>query len=163
MRKVISLFLGIVFCFLFVGCTQKEKAYVMLNNTFVEAEGIKEVGKIAGFDINISEQLFDDSYEMESRAIPNKLIEIVYKGLDKWVIIRKSIYEGDDDVSGDYNEYPEIKEKNYKNGKVVYKGMEDKINLVTWKDGKYAYSINMNPGGIGFSYEEVKKIFSNIN
>lgn len=163
MKRLSNLFLGIIFCLFFVSCEKKEEAYVKINNPFIEVESIKEVSKIAGFDINVPEDMFSDKYEMEIRVMPDKLIEIIYKGMEEWITIRKGIYEGENDISGDYNEYPDIKREKYKNSEVVFKGMDDKINVALWADKNYVYSVDINTGGVGKDYNTIKELISKIN
>ena len=105
------------------------------------------------FQLDLPDNFFDKSYERKIKAIENKFIEVDYRGLEEWIIIRKSLYYGEEDISGDYNEYPEERTELYGDIKVLLRGNEGKINVISWRDGDYVYSVNINPGGIGIDEE----------
>lgn len=177
MKKIASLFFCIFSLVFLVSCgrdTNEKKAYVTLK--IVEVESLEDAMKVAGFNIGIPSYMFNDSYEVMYRAEPEKLIEIRYRGMDEQVIIRKAKGYGMEDISGDYNEYPEVETKEVNKSeiipkskgkdekiKIVSKGIDDKINVVYWNIGDYSYSISINPGGIGYSKDKVKEMFLNIN
>lgn len=162
MKSIFSLIFGLVFCLMVVSCAKEREISVEIGNPFIEVETLEEAEEIAGFKITLPENYFDESYEKTIRAIEDKFIEIDYRGLDEWIIIRKSLYDGEEDISGDYNEYPEERTELYGDVKALIRGNEGKINVVSWKDGDYVYSININPGGIGIDeqvfYEMVWEI-----
>lgn len=93
------------------------------------------------FQLDLPDNFFDKSYERKIKAIENKFIEVDYRGLEEWIIIRKSLYYGEEDISGDYNEYPEERTELYGDIKVLLRGNEGKINVISWRDGDYVYSM----------------------
>ena len=56
------------------------------------------------------------------------------------VLIRKAI--SDEDISGDYNEYENIKTVSVNDLQVTMRGNGECVNVATWKDGEYAYAIS---------------------
>lgn len=153
MKKISVLIFSLLCCLIIVSCGKKQETSIEMRNPFVEVNTLKEAEEIAGFQLTLPGNFFDEGYERRIMAIENKFIEVDYRGLDEWIIIRKSLYDGEEDISGDYNEYPEERTELYGDIKVLLRGNEGKINVVSWKDGDYVYSVNINPGGIGIDKE----------
>lgn len=153
MRKIFGLVFSLMCCLVIVSCVKKQETSVGIGNPFIEVNTLKEAEDIAGFQLDLPDNFFDKSYERKIKAIENKFIEVDYRGLEEWIIIRKSLYDGEEDISGDYNEYPEERTELYGDIKVLLRGNEGKINVISWRDGDYVYSVNINPGGIGIDEE----------
>lgn len=158
MKKISVLIFSLLCCLIIVSCVKKQETSIEIINPFVEVNTLKEAEEIAGFQLTLPDNFFDESYERKIRAIGNKFIEVDYRGLDEWIIIRKSLYDGEEDISGDYNEYPEERTEVYGDIKVLLRGNEGKINVISWRDGDYVYSVNINPGGIGIDEEILYEI-----
>ena len=67
--------------------------------------------------------------------------------------VRKGI--GTEDVSGDYVNYPEIKNVNGKS--VTMKGQEEKVVLAIWNDGEYSYAVSVEKS---ISVDEMTELVS---
>lgn len=163
MKKIFSLLFVFLICMITVGCDKNSEDTTQVYKNFKQVNSLNEAEEILGFGIDINEKIFGDGYEKRIQIIEPKLIELHYNQLDQWIIIRKALYEGDEDISGDYNEYPQKDTKIIDDIQFIIRGNDDKINVVSWKKDKYSYSLNINPGGIGFGDEEVFNIISQIN
>lgn len=168
MKNIFSVIFCLFVCLFFVGCgiekgNLAEENPEIFRETFTEAKDLKEVESIAGFPIKIPEQIFERDFRSEIRAIKGKVIQVTYYGLDQLIIIRKAITNGeDDDISRDFNDYPEKSNERVGKIKILLRGSEGKINVMSWTSGNYSYSINVNPGGIGFNKGEVYKIMKQM-
>lgn len=85
-----------------------------------------------------------DAAEIIYASIDKNLAEIDYSGSDTRLIFRKSA--GDEDNSGDYNIYKEVKEIEVNNIKVTLKGDEGLVSLAVWTDKGYSCSISVDKG-----------------
>lgn len=162
MKKFLTIILMMLLCIFVSSCESKEEPEVGIGNPFTEVKTIEEAEKLAGFSINLPKETFVDNPDIQIRVIKDELIEVSYHGSEKWIVIRKGLDKGEEDISGDYNEYPE-QITNFVNGRdFIFRGQDGKINVVTWKEGDYMYSVNINPGGIGIDYDVVIQILSQI-
>lgn len=160
-KLIINILVSIIMCFIITSCVKNNVKFEALN-PFIEEDSIQNASKIAGFTINIPDHKFDATYQRQFRAIKGKIIEVVYKSVDQWIIIRKAVFNGEEDISGDYNEYPEEHHLNYGDTKVVFKGSKGKVNHVFWHSDRYVYSVNINPGGVGIDYSTLYDIIWDI-
>ena len=55
------------------------------------------------------------------------------------MVIRKAA--GTEDISGDYNEYPEIYNVTVSEREVTMKGTDGKVNVAVWNTDDYSYAI----------------------
>lgn len=93
-------------CLVLVGCSTNQKEEVEENqmvgiaNPFVNYESLEEAIKGATVSMNVPEEI--GTYVIsEYRAMPGKMLEIVYKDAEEHMIhVRKA--EGDEDISGYY-------------------------------------------------------------
>lgn len=167
MKNIFILLFGLTVCLFFVGCEAKkdnltEEDPSIFRETFFEAKDLNEVKDIAGFPIKIPEQIFEGDFRSEIRAIKGKVIQVTYYGIEQLIIIRKAVNSGEEDVSRDFNDYPEQFIETVGDTKVSLRGNEGKINVMSWSSGNFNYAINVNPGGIGFNKEDVYKIMEQI-
>ena len=163
MKKIFSLFFVLLICIMMVSCVKTSEGTVQVYRNFIEVNSLSEAEEIVGFGIDIDEKILGDGYEKRIQVIEQKLIEVHYNQLDQWIIIRKALYNGDEDISGDYNEYPKKDTKIVDDIKFITRGSSDEINVVCWKKQGYSYSLNINPGGIGFDDEKVFSIVLQIS
>lgn len=167
MKNIFVLLFSLVVCLFFVGCEVKkdnltEENPSIFRETFLEAKDLNEVESIAGFPIKIPEQIFEKDFRSEIRAIKGKVIQVTYYGIEQLIIIRKAVNNGEEDVSRDFNDYPEQFVETVRDTKVSLRGNDGKINVMYWNSGDYSYAININPGGIGFNKEDVYKIMEQV-
>ena len=69
------------------------------------------------------------------------MIQVLFENSKNEIYFRKSNLENQD-VSGDYNEYSDEKEVEYKGIKVTLKGEEGLYYLAIWSKGKFSYSFD---------------------
>lgn len=139
MKKRIYLILCISFILLISGCGKKAE----VSNPFVEVSNIKEVESLVGFTITVPDKVLDYKDKRIS-VIENEMIDITYTKKKSKLIIRKGI--GTVDISGDYNNYSDIKENTIDGVTVTTRGNDNLIFNATWNNDNYTYAIVSNTG-----------------
>lgn len=72
------------------------------------------------------------------------MAQIVYAGKDDTLVFRMSA--GTEDVSGDYNEYSDVKDCSTGGITVTIKGDDGQYNLAVWESEGYSYSVSITNG-----------------
>lgn len=134
---------------------------VEIPSPFTDCATIEEAATLSGFSLTAPDKI--EGYSQKSiMAIENEMIQILYHNIDEYselsdkelneidwetidfmpddVLIRKAI--SDEDISGDYNEYENIKTVSVNDLQVTMRGNGECVNVATWKDGEYAYAIS---------------------
>ena len=140
--------LSIIFC---TACNGKKSeqgskqevensAEVGLPNPFEEVEKLEDAENLANFKLKINDK-FQDYDRTLIEAIKGELIQVLFENSKNEIYFRKSNLENQD-VSGDYNEYSDEKEVEYKGMKVTLKGEKGLYYLAIWSKGKFSYSFD---------------------
>ncbi len=114
----------------------------------VEAGSTQELSNNIGFEISDIKALADKADEIYYLSIGD-IAEIIYSTADNTISYRKA--PGSDDISGDYNTYATIVEKEIDGINMTIKGNEDEndvnkfFNAIWTKDG-YSYSLSFENG-----------------
>lgn len=114
------------------------------TNEIIECEDVDELSQYAGFDINELTGIPFDVVKCSYTWWFDATAQIEYIGDDNVITYR--VAESEEDISGDYNEYSQIKEETVHNIKVTIKGKADKAYLAVWTSGRYAYAICSSEG-----------------
>lgn len=114
----------------------------------VEAGSAQELSNNIGFEISDIKALADKADEIYYSSIGD-IAEIMYSTADNTISYRKA--PGSDDISGDYNTYATIIEKEFDNINVTIKGNKDENNIdkffnATWTKDGYSYSLSFENG-----------------
>lgn len=122
---------------------------MQIANPFVDCDDFDAAAKIAGFAITAPETVEGYPNRM-IQAVKNDMIQVFYTTGDpadeatQEVLVRKAV--GSEDVSGDYNEYASVTKQDVNGLTVTLKGNGDLMNLATWTDGNYSYSVSVSDG-----------------
>lgn len=111
---------------------------------FRDCGTLAEAEQAAGFSFQLPDRLPGWVSTPTIRAIPSSLIEVSYHGTDESLVLRKG--PGSEDISGDYNTYPQVSTVEIGGRQVTVKGEGDTISTATWTDGEYSYAIHSTPG-----------------
>lgn len=153
MEKIFAIILSVTLALSLAGCGTKTPApenasptgQVQIANPFVSCDNLTAAAELAGFEMTLPQSLPNWITETEIRVIEGEMIEVVSVGEDgKELRIRKAV--GNEDISGDYNSYEEASEITVDELTVALKGNEGKINVATWSDGEYTFSIVCSEG-----------------
>ena len=114
----------------------------------VEAGSAQELSNNVGFDVEDVPALFNSATDVHYTAIGD-IAQIVYTTADNEVTWRKA--PGSDDISGDYNTYATIVEKEIDGINMTIKGNEDENDVnkffnATWTKDGYSYSLSFENG-----------------
>lgn len=83
--------------------------------------------------------------------------DIRYTGNNQEISFRKA--QGNQDISGDYNDYQNVIEENINDTTFTLKGNNDTFNCIIWSKNDFSYSIYIENG---LSLEDIKNILENI-
>lgn len=133
---------------------------VQIPNPFVDCETIEEAEKLAGFEVQLPTNIPEVYVKTAIRVIENELVEVDFENGENQICFRKA--KGNDDISGDYNEYEEKNVIKVKEQDVNIKGNDGKVNVATWTDEEYSYAICVNAGGDGIDSNVIDDIINNI-
>lgn len=139
--------------------TTNEKL-VQIPNPFVDYETLEEAENAVGFKIKTPSNL-PKGYKIESiSAASNTLVQIIYKNGQDELYFRQA--KGQDDISGDYNDYAQVTTENIGQLKITLKGNQQKISTATWTDGEFSFAIGTGYQGTGFEKTEVLDLIKGI-
>ena len=113
-----------------------------IPNPLTGHESLAELAKAVGFDIKAP--TVPAGYEADAYIdISGELAEVFYVKGDDTLVYRVSRGEGDN--SGDYNTYSGKKTVDVNGVSVELRG-NDKVNVATWSNGGFAYSVSAKQG-----------------
>lgn len=113
-----------------------------IPNLLIAHDSLAELAKAVGFDIKAP--TVPAGYEADAYIdISGELAEVFYVKGDDTLVYRVSRGEGDN--SGDYNTYSNKKTVDV-NGVLVELRGNDKVNVATWSNGGFAYSVSAKQG-----------------
>lgn len=113
-----------------------------IPNLLTAHDSLTELAKAVGFDIKAP--TVPAGYEADAYIdISGELAEVFYVKGDDTLVYRVSKGEGDN--SGDYNTYSNKKTVDVNGVSVELRG-NDKVNVATWSNGGFAYSVSAKQG-----------------
>ena len=108
---------------------------VQIPNPFIDCTDIAAAEELAGFTFTLPE-----AYEATTiKAVEDDMIDITVLAGENEISLRKSV--GTDDISGDYNQYDQTSDVVVDDMTVTTKGADDMIQVATWNNGEYCFSI----------------------
>jgi hypothetical protein len=125
-------------------------------NPFVTYQSLEEAEKAAGFALPAPES-FEGAGRREIAVIDGRIIDVTYlDGEDNRVLtIRKGT--GEEDISGDYNEYPQEDVTELEGLSVTVRGDGKRIFLALWQEEGYSYAVSFDKGGTQDQLKEIMK------
>lgn len=129
---------------------------VQISNPFTDYDTLDEAEQAAGFTFSVPESI--DGYDAASYRVMNDgdLLEVIYQNDSDALIARKG--PGDNDISGDYNEYAvEAIADKVELPSVTFRGDNSKWNLALWTDSAsgYTYSFMTRTGMARDAFEAI--------
>lgn len=132
-----------------------EEEKTELPNPIVEYETVDEAAKNLDFE-PIIPNIPKDYVISSVCVIDGELFQATFKNEEEELCYRMA--EGDEDISGDYNEYEETQEVEVFGKEATLKGNGDEIYLMNWCDDEFTYSISFIQG---VSQETAEEILNN--
>ena len=144
MKKIIMFTLGILTILALAGCNKKiqeEEPMMQIPNPFMEYGSIGEAEKAVGFDFTVSEGI-NGASEYVYRVMNGEMMEIICRNAAGEEVARFRKAKGSDDISGDYNEYSDVRTDNsLKN--ITYRGENGMFTGAIWVEGEYTFALSL--------------------
>ena len=106
-----------------------------------EVESMQQATELTGFTMRIPEGKAPYTVKTIS-VIGEDMIEVAYSKEEPFAVgysIRKAKAEGD--ISGDFTEYPDIREVDFEGRKVTLKGEAETCSLALWEENGFSYAV----------------------
>ena len=122
-----------------IGETIDEGFNVQIANPFVDYATLEEAAQAAGFTLKVP-NVKEGSVPV-IQVMDGVMIQFIFvdENGDPSLYIRKEA--GDEDISGDYNEYPEITTETVGDRTVTVKGSDGKVSVAIWTANGYSYAV----------------------
>ena len=118
---------------------------VQIANPYVDLKSAEEMMDAANLEVNLPTSIPDWVTETIYRAMPEKLIEVIYK--DDVNEIRVRVATGSDDISGVYGSDGEVKTVDVNGQKVEFTMIDGRTVMAKWtNDMPRTYSITSTEG-----------------
>ena len=128
----------------FISSPVPEESETMIANGMVEVTSKEELSEAVGFPVKSAQSLPFFPQSIYYTSYWGEMAQIDYANGGSTACFRQSL--GEEDNSGDWNEYP-AKESFTVNGcAVTLKGERDSYTLAIWQDGTYSYSLSLSAG-----------------
>lgn len=110
---------------------------VTITNPYVDYSTLEDASNAIGFTIVLPEDITTKEYTV----IESKILQVSYYDAqeERYLSIRKAV--GNEDISGDYTEYPNTKVVGINDTEVTFKEDDENISVTWMKDG-YSYAIS---------------------
>ncbi|MGN0655273.1 MAG: hypothetical protein ACI4KR_00630 [Ruminiclostridium sp.] len=113
-------------------------ATLQIPNPWQEYKTLSKAGKAAGVSLTAPKKL--GSHKLSSIQAMTGIVEASYTKEGNKISVRKGT--GTEDISGDYNVYKSVTEKNINGSTVTLKGSGKGFKTAVWTDGEYSYSVS---------------------
>lgn len=120
-----------------------EDGDVQIPNPFVEYDTLADAAAVTSFDLTVPDTL--QGYEDRViQVMGESLLQVLYANEDNNICIRKAT--GNEDISGDYNEYSHVQTAEVDGRNVTMKGNDGKIMVAIWASDGYTYAVGSSAG-----------------
>ncbi len=109
-----------------------------IANPFVDYATLAEAEAAAGFPLSAPLSI-DGFDEPMIQLMSGKMLQLIFRSGDDRLIIRKAA--GSEDISGDYNTYPETKTAKINGSSVTLKGADGKYQTAVWTANGCSYAV----------------------
>ena len=133
-----------------------------IPNPWTECTTLADAAALTGYDFTVPDSV--DGYPDVTIAVleSEQLTEVQYSSGNARLCLRKA--PGSDDISGDYNQYAESNAVDVDGRSVTLQGNDGQVQLATWLDGDYTYSIGIyREDGTGLTADEMTALVKAAN
>lgn len=138
-----------------------------IANPFQEVSSLAEAAEIVGFDMTVPEAPASHPDTVIRVLADSRLVEVLYvnaaneteESQDELYRVRKAA--GSDDISGDYNSYPQTIAQEIGGVTVTLRGEDEKWSVAVWASDGYAYAVDAQDHPL--TLEEMTEIISAIS
>lgn len=125
-----------------------------IPNPWTGCTTLADAAALTGYDFTVPDSV--DGYPDVTIAVleSEQLTEVQYSSGNARLCLRKAT--GSDDISGDFNQYAESNAVDVDGRSVTLQGNDGQVQLATWLDGDYTYSIGIyREDGTGLTADEM--------
>ncbi len=125
-----------------------------IPNPWTGCTTLADAAALIGYDFTVPDSV--DGYPDVTIAVleSEQLTEVQYSSGNARLCLRKA--PGSDDISGDFNQYAESNAVDVDGRSVTLQGNDGQVQLATWLDGDYIYSIGIyREDGTGLTADEM--------
>ena len=122
--------------------TNIEKDPMQVTPDIVEYSSKSELSLSVGFEVKDIKNIPFDVEKIQYISYWKELAQIIYSGENNSITFKMS--QGNEDISGDYNEYEETKTYTVDSNSIILKGSNGLYNLAIWKDDKFSYALQLD-------------------
>lgn len=125
-----------------------------IPNPWTGCTTLADAAALTGYDFTVPDSV--DGYPDVTIAVleSKQLTEVQYSSGNARLCLRKA--PGSDDISGDFNQYAESNAVDVDGRSVTLQGNDGQVQLATWLDGDYTYSIGIyREDGTGLTADEM--------
>ena len=136
-----------------------------MPNPWQETEDLEEAIQGSGVEITLPpEEALPGDLRFWKYRYMDGVFEALYESVNDQLIIRKSMEYSAAEISGDYNEYAEEWDWNFKGVNAHCKGDEETANVVLIDSniGSFCFLYNNTPGAPGLTEDEVRSLVMGI-
>lgn len=133
-----------------------------IPNPWADCTTLADAAALTGYDFTVPDSV--DGYPDVTIAVleSEQLTEVQYSSSNARLCLRK--VPGSDDISGDYNQYAESNAVDVDGRSVPLQGNDGQVQLATWLDGDYTYSIGIyREDGTGLTADEMTALVKVAN
>ena len=130
-----------------------EESETTIANGMVEVASKEELSEAVGFPVKSAQSLPFFPQSIYYTSYWGEMAQIDYANGGSSACFRQSL--GEEDNSGDWNEYPAQEALSVKDLSVTLKGEPDSYTLAIWSDGTYSYSLSLSAGQPASVWEAV--------
>lgn len=130
---------------------------VQVTSDIVEYSSKSDLSLSVGFEVKEIKNVPFDVEKIQYISYWKDLAQIIYSGKDNSITFKMS--QGNEDISGDYNEYEETKTYAVDSNSIILKGSNGLYNLAVWKDDKFSYALQLD---MAMSEKDLSSIIESI-
>ena len=134
-----------------------EQDSVTVANGIVEVADAQALSEAVGFPVSELTDLPFPVTETTYTSYWGELAQISYVGEEQTVTLR--VQPGNEDISGDYNNYAEISTVTINGCDVTFKGNDGTVSTAIWTNGGYSYAVSTD---VPMSVEAMTALISTI-
>ena len=137
----------------FISSPVPEESETMVANGMVEVTSKEELSETVGFPVKSAQSLPFFPQSIYYTSYWGDMAQIDYANGGSTACFRQSL--GEEDNSGDWNEYPAQESLTVNGCAVTLKGERDSYTLGIWSDGTYSYSLSLSAGQPASVWESI--------
>ena len=137
-------------------------------NPWIETGDLNKAVKEAGVEFNevasVALPKGDNAVSFQTYMSMPGIFSAIYRNGDNEMVIRKSLTLSGRDLAGDFNEYPDVWEEEYKGLKIECEGTEPSVNLASFDIAGEHYTIMFRgkEEGQGLSIDEITTLMEEL-